>query len=299
MDEWRVQKDDKVETMTEARLRERLRSGDLSGTELSLREGEEGWRPLFERPVFAQEVPHSGDPGQAARWRKVRGFAIHLAVFAAVMVFLGMPFWGLFWGIGLAAHLLSTMPAVVGMVRARQALAEPVTTPAALPATQADEFERSLDSALASLQEAGERVEGLRQEAMQLHQRRLAVAAVLAEADVQTLRTERDQALAEAEVTADALERDALMARAEAVSDHVAALEDAEAAHRRLEAKEHALLHRLAGLRLALARRAAGEADEDRAETTLREMHQELRAESEVDDHLARARAHHRSRQST
>ena len=53
----------------EHELRAKLRSGDLSGLELARPVEGDAWQPLHDTPLFAQEVPHTGDTWAAARRR--------------------------------------------------------------------------------------------------------------------------------------------------------------------------------------------------------------------------------------
>jgi hypothetical protein len=109
--------------MTEAKLRKRLRSGSFSGLEL-VRRGEAGeWEVLHDTGLFREEVPTTGDPRDAARWRLLQQFAIHAATFLGLGVFFTLqsgghpPFWMIFWGMGLFSHGMRVVPAFFGLAR--------------------------------------------------------------------------------------------------------------------------------------------------------------------------------------
>jgi hypothetical protein len=120
--EYYVQTERGIRRMGEERLRRKLRRRRLSGLELVRREGEEGWTALHDRKVFREEVPVGGDPRDAARWRVVREFGGHLAAFIGVGIGMTLmtgqvPFWLAFWGIGLFAHGVRALPALLGLIR--------------------------------------------------------------------------------------------------------------------------------------------------------------------------------------
>jgi len=169
---WHVQTEGQIKQWDERGLRRRLRHRHLTGLELVRRDDENEWRPLHESQVFAEEVPHHGDPLDVARLRQVRGFAGHLFCFGVATTFMvggGNPlfwtqpgwimanFWVAIWGFFLVAHGFRVLPALFGLLRSRrhdrrftrrmrvddvhtatQSAAAPVplepVTPAALPA---------------------------------------------------------------------------------------------------------------------------------------------------------------------
>ena len=76
--------DGKTRSVTEERLRKRLRRNRYSGTELIRQNGEAEWIPLYESAVFRQEVPYRGDPVDWARRRKLQDFSCHAASFVGM-----------------------------------------------------------------------------------------------------------------------------------------------------------------------------------------------------------------------
>ncbi len=120
--------DGKTRSVTEERLRKRLRRNRYSGTELIRQNGEAEWIPLYESAVFRQEVPYRGDPVDWARRRKLQDFSCHAASFVGMgivwFVWQGeVPFWMGFWGIGLAVHAINTVPAALPLWRRNRELA--------------------------------------------------------------------------------------------------------------------------------------------------------------------------------
>ncbi|GMR21758.1 MAG: hypothetical protein BMS9Abin37_0073 [Acidobacteriota bacterium] len=132
----------KTKSITEERLRKRLRRNRYSGTELIRQNGEEEWIPLYESAVFRQEVPLRGDAVDWARKRKVMEFLRHTVCFIGVgagwYLMLGeIPSWMAFWGIGLGVHAINTAPAAL-LLFGRNTLAPRWETPeTALPVVEA------------------------------------------------------------------------------------------------------------------------------------------------------------------
>jgi hypothetical protein len=127
----------RIRSFDEEELADRIRRGRLTGVELVRREGEEVWQPLFESHIFRREVPHAGDPWEAARWRVLRQIAGHLSSFVIVSaVMFGtqghFPFWLWIWGAVLFAHALRSLPTVISLLGRRRI--EAAAPPAALPA---------------------------------------------------------------------------------------------------------------------------------------------------------------------
>jgi serine/threonine protein kinase len=128
----------RIRRYDELELVDRIRSGRLTGVELVRKEGEEVWQPLFESHVFRREVPHSGDPWQAARWRVVRQVLGHFSSFVIVAAVMfatqgHFPFWLWIWGAVLFAHALRSVPTVMSLL-GRRPIEAGAPQPAALPA---------------------------------------------------------------------------------------------------------------------------------------------------------------------
>lgn len=109
-------RDGKTSSLTETRLRRKLRRNQLSGDELIRRADDGKWIPIHDSAIFRQEVAVRGDAADWARRRKLRGFARHAVTFvtfgiAWFLVTGQIPEWMAFWGIGLAVHAVSALPA--------------------------------------------------------------------------------------------------------------------------------------------------------------------------------------------
>ncbi|MEL6348650.1 MAG: hypothetical protein AAFV53_36435 [Myxococcota bacterium] len=274
--------------MSESRLRRKLRSGDLSGMQMSRRDDEMEWTPLHQRPIFSQEVPHDGDPRRAAWSRQLNGYLGHMAAFLAVMIFLGFPWWGLFWGIGVIAHTLQTIPAIRGLFG--QPDSPPMsTTQTEISAGEEDPFLVELETALADLEGQGEGVQNIRKQARELHQRRLQLDAAVQVVDLSLLEQELSERIATAGASNDDADRGFILREADALQSRLDALRAASQRRDRLVAQERELLHALEGTRLAMLS-AMDANDHDASVQQLEDIQQRLAAREEVRDDLDRAR---------
>jgi hypothetical protein len=112
----------RVRRYDEGELADLIRRGRLTGAELVRRDGEERWQPLFESRVFRREVPTTGDPRTAARWRVLQALGGHFTGFFIVGVVMystqgHLPFWMAIWGAVLAAQTLRSAPAIWDVLR--------------------------------------------------------------------------------------------------------------------------------------------------------------------------------------
>ncbi len=128
-DSYQLDSEGKVRTLSESRLRKRLRQNRYSGLEMVRPEGDEIWVPLQETRLFREEVPVRRDPADWAAKRKVTQFAEHLGVyltFGLVWFFSKgeIPFWMGFWAIGLVAQAVGAVPAAISLLRSRKPLGE-------------------------------------------------------------------------------------------------------------------------------------------------------------------------------
>jgi hypothetical protein len=133
--------DDKVTTYDETELAERIRRGKLTGLEMVRREDEELWQPLFESRVYRREVPGGSDPREAARRRIMRGLFGHFSGFFATLVTMWVitgqfPWWIVFWGIGLAMHVMKAGPMLWTLARHRSPEVAPAPSPGELSARE-------------------------------------------------------------------------------------------------------------------------------------------------------------------
>jgi hypothetical protein len=308
MTDWLVQYGSDVKTVDEAGLRRLLRKGDLSGVELARPSTEPEWRPLHDWPVFREEVPVLGAPSAAARQRVQQKFLWHLAVFVAVVGGLTLsngefPLWGLFWAVAIAGHARRAWPALTA---GRTASPEPVASTsaagapvqAATAAAPIEEAVPGLEAALEALEQTSQDPNGtapdvaaIRRAATDLHDRRSALTRLCDPVEMQRLQGDLVQARARAASAPDARTSEAFESEARAIQERLDSMSDAASAAARLEARERALLHQVEALRLAAARVRADQEGPGPgvAEQAARLTH-ELRAASEVEEHLARAR---------
>ncbi len=108
---------EKVRRYDEDTLAKRIRTGKLTGVELVRRDDEDGWQPLYESRIFRREVPTSGDPRTAARWRALRALGGHFTGFiiCGIVMFATqghLPWWMAIWGVVLAGQVIRTLPSI-------------------------------------------------------------------------------------------------------------------------------------------------------------------------------------------
>ncbi|MFN8092325.1 MAG: serine/threonine-protein kinase [Vicinamibacteria bacterium] len=299
----------RVKTYDEGELAERIRRGRLTGVELARRDDEDEWRPLFESRVFQREVPATGDPRQAARWRALRALGGHFTGFFIVGVVMystqgHLPFWMAIWGAVLAAQVLRTSPALWSALRGGSsgAALPPAQAPAALPA--GGRPRPALDAAAASpLEQEAVRVRQLIAERHVPDAKRLVaevdgivtLVAELArrEADLaeQTTPSER------ASVAASLAEAESKLAAATLAQDRRLYERQLDVLKRRSEAMEKAVRvrdrlrvrrdlagHQLKQLRLDLSRGAAVELDVPELSSRLQYIRHEVDAQEEVEE---------------
>jgi hypothetical protein len=312
MNRWVVQKGSEVLTLTDEKLRKQLRGNDLSGTELARREDRGDWAPLHDYPVFAEEVPHVGDPAATASRRQLMGFAAHAALFVIIGCILGWPWFLAFWGLGLAGHALRSAPAAQQLFGRPQLPARARTTTgdnaASLSGEQSaeeslrhDPYLDELDAAIRELKTVLDEspdnlpdppdLERIRTAAREAHARRVALLD-LVDTRLQTkLEGDLEQVRKDAGEAPDQRTAETFDAEARAIAERLAAMRGAFAAAERLRSRESALLHQLQGARLDLL--SAGITDLPVAPALapkLDRLRGELEAEAEVDSEMARAR---------
>lgn len=300
MSEWRIQKDGSTHTWSEDKLRRKLRSGDLTGVEVARPDGVDEWRPLHAWPVFREEVAVEGsDTERAALDRQLQGFVGHLVAFVGVMagftVMTGsVPFWGAFWGIGLAMHALKVGPAAIRRIQrghasqAAQAV-EAVEAVAALEDPQVTALRAALDGLESA--ELDVDLDAIRQAGVDLAGKRAALEAALPEDGVRSL--EGQLSAAEARATIGGPDAPDHEAEARALRQRLSHLREVSTTVERLKARERALVHEVEALRLAALQAAARDdaaPAPDLAAATER-LRAEVAAVDEVDALVNRARA--------
>jgi serine/threonine protein kinase len=292
--------DNDVKVYEEAKLVKALRRGNLSGLEMVRREGEEQWQPLYQSRIYRLEVPSSGDPRDAARWRLMRGLGGHFTGFfitAAIMVATthGFPSWLWIWGVVLAAQALRTAPAAWQLYQRSQKPLEagPEAAPAAKAmaaplSAMAQEAERV--RALIA-QRGGKNAEPLIAEVAGIVKRTEELVVRMADLEEQTSPSERASvtvAVSEARARIDAADSDqdrrlferqlsVLVGRQEAIGKAVRVLE-------RLRVRRDLAEHQLKQLRLDLSRGAAGDLALPELSSRLEFIRDEIDAREEVDE---------------
>jgi serine/threonine protein kinase len=302
--EYEIDSHGKVRTISEARLRRRLRSNRYSGMEMVRGAGGGAWVPLHETRIFREEVPHHGDPKRAAWLRRVMGFLQHFAVFlvfgAAMFYKTGeFPYWMGFWGIGLVSHALGALPAAVSLLRKRElargetkALGGESPKERLLSAGFRDEVERvrellerrgapeakslleEVDNIVERMLEVASKRRDLEEQTGSGERERLAEAEAEARRNVERSKSARDRRLYERQI-------DVVRERRETIQKALAVLE-------RLRVKQDVTEHQLKQLRLDLSRAEASSANVPELSSRLQEIRHEVDAADVVDEALAR-----------
>ncbi len=294
---WEVHHEGKVRTLTEAKLRDKLRDNKMAGVELARRVGEDSWSPLYTTQLYREVVPHTGDPAANVRQRIIRPFIGHLTSFLTVLGALWLvsgtpPLWGAFWGIGLAFHAIGTVsrlrqlpgtPQSVDMAFPTASSPKRTAVPALLPDNEVLRAIEELDQAGWS----GD-TQSLRDTATLLIQRRALVDDVTDADAKEALKQERSAVLSDRE-QATASTQALLDDQLSAIDARLSFLDDVNQLSIRLRAQERTLLHQVESLRLGHVRATEDTSAPDVMQAVTR-LRRELDAESEVTDALARAR---------
>jgi hypothetical protein len=247
--------------------------------------------------------------------KAVQGFLWHAGAFAITAFTVDLSTAAMaWWGLAVAMHGVSTIPALVAGVRSRRAgaagapAAQLPSGDAAAPAPAAvDPFLGELDRALGALEAAsrgrtlpaGLDLAALRREAAALRERHLSLAALAAPEPRDRLAAERTEALARAEAAQDPRTAEVLRAQARSVGERLEGLSEAAGAAARLEARERTLLHQLEALRLSLVQAGVEEGRAPDLAAEVRSIQLDVKATAEVESELARARLGAARRQPT
>ncbi len=295
-----------IRSYDEVELADRIRSGKLTGVELVRREGEEVWQPLFESHVFRREVPHSGDPWQAARWRVVRQVAGHFSSFlfvAAVMFAIQkqFPFWLWIWGAVLLAHALRSVPTVMSLLGRRpieagaaQRAALPAGAPPPLPAAAAapSPIAQEADRVRTLIGQRGGKdaarliaeVDGIVKLAGQLAARQADLEEQTTEAEQAAVRRSAEQARGARERASRAEDRRLYERQLEVLRRREEAIAKATRVLQRLRVRREMAEHQVKQLRLDLSRGAAVGLDVPELSSRLQYIRHEVDAREEVEE---------------
>ncbi len=307
---YHVQTGRRVRRYDEGELAELIRRGKLTGVELVRRDGEDLWQPLFESHLYRREVPTSGDPRDAARWRLLRGVAGHFTGFFITGVVMystqgQLPSWMAIWGAVLAVQALRAAPAAWTLLQRRRLGGGSPGVAAAPPAGEARQLPPPVDAggARSSVAREAARVRALIEQRGGSDTPRLIaevdgilkLTADLAarEADLGEQTSDRERAsltaalseararLERAELAQDRrlFERqlEVLQGREEAISKAVRVLE-------RLRVRREVAEHQLKQLRLDLSRDAASALNVPELSSRLQFIRYEVDAREEVEE---------------
>ena len=298
--------DGKTKSVTEKRLRRRLRRNSYSGTELIRQVGEAEWIPLYESAVFRQEVPYRGDPVDWARKRKLQDFFCHAASFVGMgivwFVWQGeVPFWLGFWGIGLAVHAINTVPAALPLWRrnrelaAKEAKVMPEVQNALPEGLLSQSFREEVDRVKALLKKrGGDDADSLVEEVDGIVDRVATLATKHRDLTEQTSTEERarlaktleeaERKLVEATTTDDRRlfqrQFDVLRQRRQAIDKALVVIE-------RLAVRQDVAEHQIKQLRLDLSRADASSASVPELTSRLQDIRHEVDATEKVDEAIA------------
>ena len=300
-------RDGVTKSISERRLRRKLRRNRFSGDEM-VRRGDEGeWVHIYESDLFRQEVPYSGDPAVWVSKRKIADFLRHACAFVtfgiAWYVFRGeVPVWMGFWGIGLAFHAMGTLPAALPLLRRKRELTAARTpalpeAPAASPdlllsASFLEEVERVKELLT---RRGGKETKPLVAEVDAIVSRMHDLALKHRDLSEQTSPEERDalrHTLEEAErnlVAADnANDRRLYQRQLEVVQQRGEAIDKALGVLGRLKVRQDVAEQQIKQLRLDLSRAEASSASVPELTSRLSDIRHEVDATERVDEAIAR-----------
>ncbi|MCG6923808.1 MAG: serine/threonine protein kinase, partial [Acidobacteria bacterium] len=301
----------RIRSYDENELARRIRRGRLTGAELIRRDDEDDWKPLFESRVFRREVPSTGDPRDAARWRLLRALGGHFTGFFIVGVVMystqgHLPFWMGIWGAVLATQTIGTLskawPVLLPGRRPDRPLeagpAVVVDPPPPLPAPQepAAVTPSALTQEAARVralieQRGGKDIPRLLSEVDEIVKREAALATRQADLEEQTTDDERAAVATAASAAHASLEKasqeqdrrlferqlDVLRRREEAIAKAVRVLQ-------RLRVRREMAEHQLKQLRLDLSRDVAVGLDVPELSSRLEFIRHEVDAREEVEE---------------
>lgn len=326
MPTWYVQEKEEVELLDEERLRKRLRKGRYTGAERVRLEGSTEWRHLYEVPLFAEELPNSGDPLEAARSRLKRSFVRHALTFFVVVGYLslqhGLPSWSLWWALALVIHGVDTgmrlqelgglpefikralsaqEPTAIGATPPPTSTADPA--PAAEPPAPAatrpmSPWRTSVEASLNAIElraaasghaDALPDTAALRETADELDQGATELGAAVNPEGLARLELDLSEAETAARGAIDARTAEAHQRAAAAIRERLSQADALRDTLQRIQARQAALLHQLEALRLTLATtQLSGSGAE--LDDELRQLRDSQRASDEVERELAVAR---------
>jgi serine/threonine protein kinase len=298
----------KVRRLDELDLVDQIRSGKLTGIELVRREDDDAWQPLFESHVFRREVPTSGDPLVAARWRVLRQLGGHFSSFFVVAVIMfatqgHFPFWLGIWGAFLVLHALKAAPTLVVLLRRRDIGAAPPPGLAAGPArqlsppgAQSSPIAQEAARVRALIERRGGKdagrliseVDGIVKLAAELAARQADLEEQTTEAERAAVRRSADEARDSLERASRAEDRRLYERQLEVLRRREEAIAKATRVLQRLRVRREMAEHQVKQLRLDLSRGAAVGLDVPELSSRLQYIRHEVDAREEVEEIDAR-----------
>jgi len=310
VDRYFLQKDGKVVEWPEHKFRRKLRKGGFSGMELVRHEDDEEWSPLYELPIYSEEVPHLGDPRTAAQRKVARGFGWHLVVYLVVtnFIFGALSIPAAIWGLFLLGHAAKALPVTWSLVREGRLLssggnAKALTSGAAelqpgAPVVQALPAAKGFDADLQAVRAALGRRSGPHTEPMLAELDRVAqtvkdlrdkisrLSALLEIEDREDLERQREVAQRSLSAAVESEDRELRERQVQVLRDRVEAEERARRTLERLRIRQSLAEQQVRQLRLDLLRAEAREAAPDDLGGRLEQIRIELEAAEEVEDLL-------------
>ncbi len=298
-DVYQLDSEGRVRTLSESRLRRRLRQNRYSGLEMVRREGDEVWVPLQETRIFREEVPERRDPASWLARRKVAQFAQHLAIyltFGSVFYFKTgeVPFWMGFWAIGLVVQALGAIPAAFSLLRSRKPLGEGAK-PRAPDSLLSDGFRDEVGRVRELLERrGGEGTADLLKEIDGIVERMRDLASKRRDLEEQTGVSERErlekierEAAIRLSGAAGARDRSLYEKQLEVVRQRRQAIDKALAVLEQLRVRQDVAEHQVKQLRLDLSRAEASSGSIPELSSRLQDIRHEVDAAEKVDEALA------------
>ncbi len=298
-DHYQLDSEGRVRTLSESRLRRRLRQNRYSGLEMVRREGDEVWVPLQETRIFREEVPVRRDPATWAAKRKVTQFAEHLGVYltfglAMFVMTREVPFWMGFWAIGLVAQAVGAVPAAISLLRSPKSLGEE-------PKKQARDdllsegFRDEVDRVRGLLERRGgenkadllKGIDGIVERMRDLASKRRDLEEQTGVAERQRLEKIEKEAAARLEGAAGARDRDLYEKQLEVVRQRRQTIDKALAVLEQLRVRQDVAEHQVKQLRLDLSRAEASSGSVPELSSRLHDIRHEVDAAEKVDEALA------------
>jgi hypothetical protein len=263
------------------------------------RKGDDVWVPLHETALFREEVPVRQDPAARAAKRKVTSFAEHLTIFLTFALFWFLargevPFWMAFWGIGLASHAATAVPAAISLWRSRKPSSEAapaIAAPDLVSAGFRDEVERVRgllerrggDGKAEHLKE----IDGIVERMRDLVSKRRDLEEQTGSEERARLEKAETDAASRLEAATSQRERSLYERQLDVVRERRRTIEKALAVLEQLRVRQDVAEHQVKKLRLDLSRAEASSGSVPELSSRLQDIRHEVDAAEMVDEALA------------